>query len=136
MAISLTRQSYEEGLEKIGKAAMNDKSYLDSFSFDFPEGLNTANALEICRAMQDDSMELRIRLTKIVIAGKTVEVTCPNGDKEKFCLSNASDSFDGFDVFQKDPLVLLALSDTIFGFILKKSLRLPIEKKTAQEAAQ
>lgn len=123
-ALTLTRNDYLEGLEKVAEAAQDNTTYLDKFKISFPEGLNTATSLEICRIMTDPTMEGKIRLAKICIAGRNVEVTCPNGETEKFHLSKPEDSLEGFPLFVKEPLALLALADSIYGFVLKKSLRL------------
>lgn len=135
-ALTLTRKEYEEGLEKIEQVVSGNQSYLDQFVVDFPEGLNTASTLEICRVLQDDSMEARQRLMRICISGKNVKVTCPNGERESFCLSEQNDSLDGFPLFQKEPLALLAIADSIYGYILKKSLRLSKAQTTAAPASK
>lgn len=132
-ALKLDRKVYQEGLDQIEQAVANDQAYLDQFAFEFPDGLNTANTLEICRVVQDSSLESKIHLTKICIAGKNVSATCPNGDKMSFCLSNPNDSIEGFELFKKEPLALWALADTVYGFILKKSVRL---SKTVQAESQ
>jgi len=121
--LKLTRQEYRDGLEQLSAAA-GDVSYLDQFVVEFPDGLNTASTLEICRILQDSSFEAKVSLMRICIAGKVVQVTCPNGEVEKFCLSKPGDSLDGFDLFRKDPMALIALSDTVYGYVLKKSVRL------------
>lgn len=124
-AITLTRKDYEEGIAKAGESIKDGESYTGQFTVNFAEGLNTASALEICRCVQDGSMESKIRITKICIADKPVEIVCPNGEKSKFRLTNAEQSLEGFELFQKEPLALIALSDAVYGYILKKSLRLP-----------
>lgn len=131
-ALTLTRNDYLEGLERVNEAAADNSTYLDKFSISFPEGINTATSLEICRIMTDPTMEGKIRLAKICVAGRNVEVTCPNGEKEKFHLNSPSDSLEGFPLFAKEPLALLALADCIYGYILKKSLRLS-KTRTAAE---
>ena len=137
-AIKLSRAVYNEAIEKV-EAVSREKAYLDQFEVEFPDGINTANALEICRAIQDSSFENKVHLLRICIAGKNVKVTCPNGDIETFRLGNVEDSFEGFPLFQKDPLALYALSDTIYGYILKKSLRpskAPAEAETQEISKQ
>lgn len=129
--ISLSRQDYEDGLKKIEKATENGKSYIDGFTVTFPDGLNTASTLEICRVMQDPTLEAKINLMRICVAGKRVEVTCPNGKKDSFCITNPGDSIEGFDLFRTEPLALIAISDAIYGFILKKSVRLSEAPATA-----
>lgn len=132
-ALTLTRNDYLEGLEHVAEAGTDGTSYLDKFKIDFPEGLNTATSLEICRLMTDPTMDAKIRIAKICVAGRNVEVTCPNGEKEKFHLNSPADSLEGFPLFAKEPLALMALSDCIYGYILKKSLRL---SKTQAAAGQ
>ena len=122
-ALTLSRKDYHEGLEKVDSAVIDDMAYLDQFKVEFPEGLNTASTMEICRVIQDTSFESKVRLTRLCIAGKNVKITCPNGDVETFKLGNAEDSIEGFDLFKKDPLALWAMADSIYGYILKKSLR-------------
>ncbi len=130
-ALKLTRADYQEGLEKINEAVSDNTSYLDKFTVNLPEGLNSANCLEICRAMQDPSLEQRIRLTKICIAGKNVSVTCPNGETESFKIINPDDTFDAFELFKKEPMALMAVADCVYGYILKKSVRLSKPKAAA-----
>lgn len=122
-ALKLTRKVYDEGLEKINSAAVGDTAYLDQFAIELEDGLNTASVMEICRVIQDSSFEGKVRLMRICIAGKNVKVKCPNGEVEKFRLSNAEDSIEGFDLFRKEPLALWAIADTVYGYVLKKSLR-------------
>ena len=134
-ALTLTRQDYHEGLDRVDEAVVSDKAYLDQFKIEFPEGLNTANTMEICNVIQDSSFESKVHLMRICIAGKTVVVTCPNGDVERFKLGNEMDSLEGFDLFRKDPLALWAIADSIYGYILKKYLR-PSTPVQAEEATQ
>ena len=117
-ALKLTRKVYDEGLEKINSAVAGDTAYLDQFEIELEDGLNTASVMEICRVIQG-----KVRLMRICIAGKNVKVKCPNGEAFKFRLSNAEDSIEGFDLFRKEPLALWALADTVYGYVLKKSLR-------------
>lgn len=123
-ALTLTRNDYWGGLEKVDASGDKEKPYLAGFSIAFPEGINTASMLEICRLINEPSFETRVHITRICIAGKTVEVTCPNGDLEKFHMTNVNDSFDAFPLFQKEPFALVAISDAIYGYLLKKSIRL------------
>lgn len=134
-ALTLTRKEYSEGLDKIDQAVQNDKAYLDQFTIEFPEGLNTASTMEICRVIQDSSFESKVHLLRLCIAGKNVKVTCPNGDVEKFRLGNSEDSLEGFDLFKKDPLALWAIADSVYGYILKKSVR-PSTPARAEAVAQ
>ena len=134
-ALILDRSIYTESINKINKA-LGDESYSSLFSVKFPEGINTANTLEICRVIQAPTFENKIRLMKICISGKNVEVTCPNGDTEKFCMSNVEDNFEGFPLFQKDPLALLAISDSLYGYILKKYVRLSKSREAAADKAE
>ena len=122
--ITLKRKDYYDGLAHVQEAFGDDTSYLDGFIVSFPDGLNTANSFEICRALQDASFEAKVRLMRLCIAGKIVNVTCPNGEKESFCLSGPDDLLDGFPLFREDPLALIAISDCVYGYILKKYLRL------------
>ena len=133
-ALTLTRETYEEALEKVNNG-LEDKSYLALFTVKFPNGINTASTLEICRVIQAPTMENKIRLMKICIEGKNVEVTCPNGETEKFCMSNISDNFEGFPLFEKEPLALLAIADDLYGYILKKYVRLSKPKAAAAPEA-
>ena len=132
-ALTLTRTDYLEGLERVNEAASDGNTYLDKFKIKFPEGLNTATSLEICRLMTDPTMETKIRIAKICMAGRNVEVVCPNGETEKFHLNSPDDSLEGFPLFAKEPLALLAIADSIYGHILKKSLRLSKPQAVAKE---
>ena len=133
-ALTLTRETYEEALAKVNNG-LDDKSYLAMFTVKFPDGINTANTLEICRVIQSPTLDNKIRLMKICIEGKNVEVTCPNGETEKFCMSNIGDNFEGFPLFQKDPLALLAIADDLYGYVLKKYVRLSKPKEAAAKEA-
>ena len=128
-ALTLTRDDYTEGLEQVDKAC-EDNSYLSQFKIVFPDGLNTANALEICRVIQSPTMESKIHLMRLCIRGRNVSVECPNGDIEKFCMSNENDNLEAFPLFVKEPLALLAISDAIYGYVLKKYVRLSKPKAT------
>lgn len=132
-ALTLDRSIYKEELDRINEG-LDGKSYISLFSVTFPEGINTANALEICKVINAPTFENKLRLMRICIEGKKVEVTCPNGDKEKFCLTNVDDNFEGFPLIQKDPLALMAISDSLYGYILKKYVRLskPVEAAKAE----
>lgn len=133
MELVLNRKALAEGLNQIAEASLGNEPYLDSFSVKFPDGVNMASTLEICRIIQSATFENKVRLLRICIAGKNVEVTCPNGEIEKFCLSNMDDNFEAFPLFVKEPLALIALSDAVYGYVLKKSVR-PLKPK--EEAAQ
>jgi hypothetical protein len=132
-ALTLTRQIQQEALDNINECLEGD-SYVNRFSVTFPEGINTANTLEICRVLNSPTFENKIRILKICIQGKKVEVTCPNGDIEKFCMSSTEDSFEGFPLFTKDPLALMAIADSVYGYILKKYVRLSKPKEAAATA--
>lgn len=129
-ALRLTREDYVDGLAQVAKSA-GDSSYLDRFVVEFPDGINTASTMEICRVIQNTDFESKVRLMKLCVAKKNVTVTCPNGDVEKFCLSEITDNLEGFPLFKREPLALIAISDAIYGYILKKYVRL----SKAQEAA-
>lgn len=134
----LTHEVYNEALEKIAKGVEqhDGKSYTGSFQFKFPDGLNTASVMEICRAVQDSSFESQCRLARICIAGKNVECTCPNGEKEKFCLSDGESSFDAFPLFSKEPFALIALAEQVYGYVVKKSMRLSPAKAEPHKATE
>lgn len=136
-ALKLTRQIYTEALEKIDEVAQAG-AYLDQFTVEFPDGLNTANTMEICRVIQDSGFESKVHILRLCIAGKNVKVTCPNGEVYTFKLGQAEDSIEGFELFKKDPLALAALADTVYGYILKKSLRPSTARAeaTAQETSK
>lgn len=133
-ALKLSRQVYNEALEKIDEVAING-AYLDQFKIEFPEGLNTASTMEICRVIQDSGFESKVHILRLCIAGKNVKVTCPNGEVYTFKISNAEDSLEGFDLFRNDPLALSALADTVYGYLLKKSLR-PSKARPEAEAQE
>lgn len=133
-ALKLSRQVYNEALDKIDEVAING-AYLDQFKIEFPEGLNTASTMEICRVIQDSGFDSKVHIMRLCIAGKNVKVTCPNGESYTFKISNAEDSLEGFELFNKDPLALSALADTVYGYILKKSLR-PSKARAEAEAQE
>ena len=111
-------------------------SYISLFEVTFPDGINTANTLEICRVIQTPTFENKLRLMRVCIAGKNVEVKCPNGDVEKFCMNNLEDNLEGFPLFSKDPLALIAISDALYGYILKKYVRLSKPEAAAAKATE
>ncbi len=133
-ALKLSRNEYNEALEKVEQISI-EKAYLDQFEIEFPEGLNTASTMEICRVIQDSSFESKVHILRLCIEGKNVKVTCPNGDVESFRLGSAEDGLEGIELFRKDPLALCALADTVYGYILKKSLR-PSQARTEATAQE
>ena len=130
-AITITRNDYDEALQKVN-TGIGDEVYTNQFKIKLVDGMNTASVLEICRALQAPTFENKVKLTKLCLIGKTVEVTCPNGEVEKFCMSNAEDNFDAFPLFVKEPLALIAVCDSVYGYLLKKYIRLsPAHAKVA-----
>ena len=134
-ALTLTRDNYTEALEAVNQG-LGEKSYISMFKVTFPEGINTANTLEICRVIQSPSFDNKLRLMRICIVGKNVEVECPNGETASFCMNNLEDSLEGFPLFQKDPLALIAISDALYGYILKKYVRLSKPEAAAAKATE
>lgn len=134
-ALTLTRKDYTEALERINQG-LGDESYISLFTVTFPDGINTANTLEICRVIQSPGFDNKLRLMRVCIAGKNVEVKCPNGEVEKFCMSDPEDNLEGFPLFQKDPLALVAIADALYGYILKKYVRLSKPKEAAAKATE
>lgn len=122
-ALTLTHSDYDEGLAHVAGAMTDGIPYLDQFVISFPDGINTASAMEICRVIQNASTENKVHLMRLCITGKNVEVTCPNGSVEKFCMGSVDDSLNALPLFEKEPLAVLAISDAIYGYILKKSVR-------------
>ena len=131
-ALTLTRKIYKEALAEINNA-LDGESYVSLFTVKFPDGLNTAAVMEICRTLNTPTFENKVRLMRICIQGKNVEVTCPNGDVEKFCMTNVDDNLGAFPLFEKDPLALVAISDNVYGYLLKKYVRLSKPKTAAAE---
>lgn len=134
-ALTLTRNDYTEALEQINQG-LGDESYISLFTVRFPDGINTASTLEICRVIQSPGFDNKLRLMRVCITGKNVEVTCPNGEVEKFCMSDPEDNLEGFPLFQKDPLALVAIADALYGYILKKYVRLSKPKEAAAKATE
>lgn len=134
-ALTLDRSVYEDALANINET-LGEKSYISSFSVKFPDGINTANTLEICRVIQAPTFDNKLHLMKVCIEGKNVEVTCPNGDVEKFCMSSVDDNLEGFPLFEKDPLALMAIADSLYGYILKKYVRLSKPKEQVADHAE
>jgi hypothetical protein len=132
-ALTLTRADYTEALKKINET-LGDASYVSLFTVKFPDGINTASTLEICRTIQAPTFENKVNLLKICIEGKNVEVKCPNGDTEKFCMTNRENNFEGFPLFQKDPMALVAIADAVYGYILKKYVRLSMAQEPAAKS--
>jgi hypothetical protein len=134
-ALTLTRNDYTEALEQINQG-LGDESYISLFTVKFPDGINTASTLEICRVIQSPGFDNKLRLMRVCITGKNVEVICPNGEVEKFCMSDPEDNLEGFPLFQKDPLALVAIADALYGYILKKYVRLSKPKEAAAKATE
>ena len=134
-ALTLTRADSNEAHEDVNKG-LGDESYISMFEVTFPDGINTASTLEICRVIQAPSFDNKVRLMRICIKGKNVKVKCPNGETEKFCMSDIDDNLEGFPLFQKDPLALLAIADALYGYILKKYVRLSKPKEAAADKAE
>lgn len=122
-ALTLDRSIYDDTLAYI-EENLHGESYVNQFKVTFPDGINTASTLEICRVINAPSFENKKRLMGICIEGKNVEVECPNGEKEKFCMSSRDDNYEGIPLFKKDPLALIAIADSLYGYILKKYVRL------------
>lgn len=135
-ALTLTRADYNDALDNLNNGLKDGKTYLELFTVKFPDGINTANTLEICRTIQEPTFNNRLRLMRICIAGKNVEVTCPNGDVEKFCMTDPDDNLEGFPLFQKDPLALIAIADALYGHIIKKYVRLSKPGEAAAKATE
>jgi hypothetical protein len=133
-ALTLSSKDYKEALGRISESYPGDETYLSQFIVNFPDGINTASVLEICRVIQVPTMENKIQLMKLCIEGKNVEVKCPNGEKEKFCMSSTDASLDAIPLFAKDPLAVIAIADAIHGYILKKYVRLSKPKEEAANA--
>ena len=133
-ALTLTRETYEEALDAVNNG-IGDVGYLSQFLVTFPDGINRANTLEICRVIQTPTFDNKIRLMKICIAGKKVEVKCPNGETEKFCMTDPEDNLEGIPLFEKEPLALIAMADCLYGHILKKYVRLSKPKEAAAQEA-
>ena len=132
-ALTLDRSVYKSALAEINET-LGDESYISKFSVSFPDGINTANTLEICRVINAPTFENKVHLMRVCIAGKNVEVKCPNGETEKFCMTSVDDSLEGFPLFGKDPLALLAIADSLYGYILKKYVRLSKPREAAAKA--
>ena len=132
-ALTLDRSVYKEAIAEINETLAGE-SYISLFSVTFPDGINTANALEICKVINAPTFDNKLHLLRICVAGKNVEVKCPNGETESFCLTSIDDNFDGFPLFTKDPLALLAIADSVYGYILKKYVRLSKPKEAAAKA--
>lgn len=134
-ALVLTRKDFEQGVASVEEAC-NDSVYLAQFEVKFPAGLNTASTLEICRLFQNPTLENKVHIMRLCIKGKNVEVKCPNGETEKFCMSNLDDNLEGFPLFMKEPLALLAIADNIYGYLLKKYVRLSKARTAASNKAE
>lgn len=134
-ALTLDRSVYLDALKDINES-LDGNSYISLFSVKFPDGINTADTLEICRVIQSPTFENKVHLLKVCIEGKNVEVTCPNGNVEKFCMSNVDDTFSAFPLFKDEPLALMAMADSIYGYILKKYVRLSKPKEQVADHAE
>lgn len=130
-ALTLDRSVYKNAIRMVNEE-LGDEGYLAQFSVTFPDGINTASTLEICRVLNAPTFENKVHLLKICVAEKKVEVKCPCGETEKFCLTNIESGFEGFPLFQKDPLALMAIADSLYGYILKKYVRLPKTREAAK----
>lgn len=134
-ALTINRKLQTEQVDYINKT-LDGGSYVDMFEVIFPEGINTANTLEICRVINAPTFDNKVRIMKVCIEGKKVEVKCPNGDMEKFVMSTQEDNLEGIPLFNKDPLALMAIADSLYGYILKKYVRLSKPREAAAEHAE
>ena len=134
-ALTLNRTVYDEALETINQE-LDGKSYVDQFEISFPDGINTASTLEICRAINAPTMDNKIHLMRVCITGKNVEVKCPNGEIKKFLMSNVDDLLESFPLFKDEPLALIALADSLYGHLLKKYVRLSKPREAAADHAE
>lgn len=134
-ALTLNPKMQKDTVDYINET-LKGGSYIDLFSVSFPEGINTANTLEICRVINAPTFDNKIHLMKVCIEGKKVEVKCPNGDIEKFVMSSQEDNLEGIPLFNKDPLALIAIADSMYGYILKKYVRLSTPKEEAAGTAE
>ena len=132
-ALTLDRSVLTEALKMVNED-LDPKGYLALFTVTFPEGINTADTLEICRVINAPTFENKLHLMRVCIVEKKVEVTCPNGEQEKFCMNNIEDNFNGIPLFEKEPLALMAISDSLYGYILKKYVRLSKPEEAAARA--
>ena len=132
-ALTLNRRQYNEAIAQINET-LNGDSYVNQFEVTFLDGINTANTIEICRTINTPTFDNKIHLMRICIAGKNVEVKCPNGDIKKFCMSNVDDVFEAIPLFKDEPLALIAIADSLYGHILKKYVRLSKPKEAAAKA--
>lgn len=132
-ALTLNRKGYNEALAQINET-LNGDSYVNQFEVTFPDGINTASTLEICRVINTPTFDNKIHLMKICIEGKNVEVKCPNGQKQKFCMNNAEDVLEAIPLFQDEPLAVIAIADSLYGYILKKYVRLSKPERAAATA--
>ena len=132
-ALTLNRRQYKDALAPINEI-LNDDSYVNLFEVKFPDGINTANTIEICRVVNTPTFDNKVHLMRICIAGKNVEVKCPNGDTKKFCMSNVDDVLEAIPLFKDEPLALIAIADSLYGHILKKYVRLSKPKEAAATA--
>lgn len=132
-ALTLNRKGYNEALAQINEG-LNGESYVNQFEIAFPDGINTASTLEICRVINAPTFDNKIHLMKLCIEGKNVEVKCPNGQKQKFCMSSAEDVLEAIPLFQDEPLAVIAIADSLYGYILKKYVRLSKPERAAATA--
>ena len=72
-ALTLDRGVYTEALARINDN-LNGESYISQFVVTFPEGINTANTMEICKVINNPTFDNKVQLLKICIEGKNVEV--------------------------------------------------------------
>lgn len=121
--ITLTNKDYADGLQNVINSFSGEKSYAAQFKVDLPEGMNTCSVMEICRLFENPDFESKVHIARLCLVKKNVVVTCPNGDVEKFYMSNVDDKLEAFPLFEKEPLALTAIADCVYGYILKKYVR-------------
>ncbi len=132
-ALTLDRRGYNKTIAQINET-LNGDSYVNQFEIKFPDGINTANTIEICRTINTPTFDNKVHLMRICIAGKNVEVKCPNGELKKFCMSNVDDVLEALPIFKDEPLALIAIADSLYGYILKKYVRLSKPERAAATA--
>ena len=72
-ALTLDRSIYKEEIDRVNRE-LDGKSYVSLFSVTFPEGINTANTLEICRVINAPTFENKLHLMRVCITGKKTDI--------------------------------------------------------------
>jgi hypothetical protein len=96
------------------------------YSFDLPEGFNMVPVIEQVRSysqilVKEDKIEIGEKITRIMIAGKPIEIFVDDESLGKFIM-NGDASWDSIPQLTKHPFALNSLIEVCLGDLMGKFL--------------